>query len=324
MNYEYCWLRNRFLDKLITFYFTGQQRQCLDLIIRETYGRQLSTAKLPQREFAKRTGIAKRSVTRVLKELEKHRIIHCLRLKPRQPVEYRINENYHEWQKIDNKKTSTVRNPDTSTVRNPDTSTVRNPDTSKNVLPINSFLKTRKKEIKNIVFNTTSTILHNPGEKEFSFFSSIQKILDRLNNKLGSQVFRPGNYHTETMLMELFTNGFTEQDCMDVIDEKARQWLDSETFRKNLRPKTLFSQANFEGYLQEARFRQQQSQQPITATQPDLPAVGEMPTPEQFEDIKNRLRKLGIGAKGLDDNPESREERLQRLRAQAEKLRAEN
>lgn len=75
-----------------------------------------------------------------------------------------------------------------------------------------------------------------------------QYIIDNLNGKTGR------NYRvtdkTRRLIRARINEGFTEEDFLKVIDNKARDWLNDQKMSQYLRPETLFG-TKFEGYLQE-------------------------------------------------------------------------
>ena len=75
-----------------------------------------------------------------------------------------------------------------------------------------------------------------------------QYIIDNLNGKTGR------NYRvtdkTRKLIKARINEGFTEEDFLKVIDNKARDWLNDQKMSQYLRPETLFG-TKFEGYLQE-------------------------------------------------------------------------
>jgi len=86
--------------------------------------------------------------------------------------------------------------------------------------------------------NTKSIIqLNNTQEKE---------IVAYLNQRTGKQ-FRKGS-NIQARLQE----GYTMEDFKYVIDIKVHEWLHNEKMAKYLTPKTLFAEANFDRYLNQA------------------------------------------------------------------------
>ena len=76
-----------------------------------------------------------------------------------------------------------------------------------------------------------------------------EQIINYLNDKAGKN-FKHTTEANKRLINGRYNDGYTLEDFMKVIDNKVSQWkgTDSEMY---LRPKTLFSPSNFEGYLNE-------------------------------------------------------------------------
>ena len=81
------------------------------------------------------------------------------------------------------------------------------------------------------------------------FGNDIQKIIEHLNKKTGKR-FRASGAISSTIQARLKA-GATAEECVAVIDCKAKEWLYDPEFKQYLRPKTLFSKTNFENYIGE-------------------------------------------------------------------------
>ena len=84
----------------------------------------------------------------------------------------------------------------------------------------------------------------------------IQTILRHLNDLTGS-AFRwagPSGRATKhaQLVRDVLRQGYTVAQCIQVIEAKARQWLQDDKMRQYLRPSTLFRLSKFETYLDEA------------------------------------------------------------------------
>ncbi len=75
------------------------------------------------------------------------------------------------------------------------------------------------------------------------------EILDYLNSVTQSK-FRPIKSNL-SKISALFKAGFTKEEMMEVIQLKTVQWKNNPVMAGYLRPKTLFSQSNFENYVNE-------------------------------------------------------------------------
>lgn len=80
----------------------------------------------------------------------------------------------------------------------------------------------------------------------------VKEITDYLNTTCRTN-FSPQADYLRRLVKARWNEGYRLEDFKAVIDAKARQWLTDPKMVKYLRPKTLFSASNFDGYLQEAR-----------------------------------------------------------------------
>ena len=81
----------------------------------------------------------------------------------------------------------------------------------------------------------------HPHEKE------IREIISYLNERVGGR-YSPKTAETVKLLSGRLNDEYTVEDCKDVIDIKAKEWMGTE-MEKFLRPRTLFAPSNFENYL---------------------------------------------------------------------------
>lgn len=75
----------------------------------------------------------------------------------------------------------------------------------------------------------------------------IAEIVEYLNQKTGAK-YRPNTENTKKHINARLDEGYTVDDFKTVIDKKCSEWLNT-TYKKYLRPETLFRPANFEAYL---------------------------------------------------------------------------
>lgn len=80
----------------------------------------------------------------------------------------------------------------------------------------------------------------------------IKRIVDHLNLMCGTN-YRPNGKDTKEKINARLEEGFTEDDCIRVIDNMVQAWGNDERMRQYLRPSTLFAQSKFEGYLNRAQ-----------------------------------------------------------------------
>jgi uncharacterized phage protein (TIGR02220 family) len=72
------------------------------------------------------------------------------------------------------------------------------------------------------------------------------EIIDYLNEKTGKN-FRPGAIKTRDLIHARYGEGFTLEDFKRVLDLKSVEWQSDPTWKKFLRPETLFG-TKFEAY----------------------------------------------------------------------------
>jgi phage replication O-like protein O len=102
---------NELLDALTKCRIGPAQRQCLDYIIRKTFGWHKTSDGIPLTQFYKATGIEKRNVIRCLKSLENRNII-VLGSENKRWKTYQINTRYKTWKKLE--KRQSQKNPGNS------------------------------------------------------------------------------------------------------------------------------------------------------------------------------------------------------------------
>lgn len=93
------------LEALIRYRIPGEQRQCLDFIIRKTYGYNKKEDRISNSQFVESTGLNKANVCRALRELSKKKLI--IKNDNTVPTTYRFNKHYSEWEQL-SKKTTVV------------------------------------------------------------------------------------------------------------------------------------------------------------------------------------------------------------------------
>jgi phage replication O-like protein O len=101
-------IANDILEKLICFRVPGEQRQCLDFIIRKTFGWNETWIMISIKQFADATGLAKPSVIRALKKLEQQKIIIVKNQDGMSAKTYRINKHFDLWKAGVSRKANSV------------------------------------------------------------------------------------------------------------------------------------------------------------------------------------------------------------------------
>jgi uncharacterized phage protein (TIGR02220 family) len=104
--------------------------------------------------------------------------------------------------------------------------------------------------------NTNKNVKNDKNEKEIIPYS---EIILYLNKKTGKN-FSSKSDANKKLISGRFSEGRTLEDFKSVIDLKCKQWLDNPDMNKYLRPATLFSQKNFENYVNEKQPVQQAKQ----------------------------------------------------------------
>ena len=109
--------------------------------------------------------------------------------------------------------------------------------------------QTDNKQITNEQQTDNKQITTNKNVKNIKNEKNIycaDEVIDYLNSKTGSS-YRHSNSARKHILGRL-NEGFTVQDCKDVIDKKCMDWKGTD-YEKYLVPDTLFRPSNFEKYL---------------------------------------------------------------------------
>jgi uncharacterized phage protein (TIGR02220 family) len=87
------------------------------------------------------------------------------------------------------------------------------------------------------------------SEKPESTKSESIEVLQFLNTK-ASRNYRPTDVNLQLIKARL-KEGYTAQDCKQVIAKKCREWLPDDKMREYLRPATLFNREKFNQYIGE-------------------------------------------------------------------------
>jgi len=91
----YTKIANEIMDALIAFRIPGEERQCLDFILRKTYGYNKKEDIISNSQFVKATGLHKASVHRSIKSLIEKNIVS--KIANNYIPTYRFNKNYKTW-----------------------------------------------------------------------------------------------------------------------------------------------------------------------------------------------------------------------------------
>jgi phage replication O-like protein O len=107
----YTAIANEIMEALARFRIPGEQHQCLDHILRMTYGWNRKEAKISLSDFAKATNIQRTHVYRALKNLQEKKLINVTKKGNRETITYEFNKNYEEWVALPKKITGKGREP---------------------------------------------------------------------------------------------------------------------------------------------------------------------------------------------------------------------
>ncbi len=91
----YTKIANEIMDALIKFRIPGEERQCLDFIIRKTYGYNKKEDMISNSQFVAATGIKKGNVSRAIKNLISKNIV--IKNDNKRIPSYRFNKFYKQW-----------------------------------------------------------------------------------------------------------------------------------------------------------------------------------------------------------------------------------
>jgi len=101
----YTRIANELLDALIKYRIPGEQRQCLDVIIRKTYGFNKKRDSIALSQFVEMTGINKPAVVRAIQGLLSKKIIHIIKKDNKPAHIYEFNKHYKQWTPLSKKIT---------------------------------------------------------------------------------------------------------------------------------------------------------------------------------------------------------------------------
>lgn len=97
---------------------------------------------------------------------------------------------------------------------------------------------------------TTLTNCPDPSDKAEKYSAEINEIVAYLNEKTQSS-YRTSTGNTRKHIVARLKQCYTVADFKYVIDVKCAEWLNDPKMAQYLRPETLFTERNFENYLQQ-------------------------------------------------------------------------
>ena len=96
----------------------------------------------------------------------------------------------------------------------------------------------------------TLTNCPDPSDREEKYSAEINEIVAYLNEKTQSS-YRTSTANTRKHIVARLKQCYTVADFKHVIDVKCAEWLNDPKMAQYLRPETLFTERNFENYLQQ-------------------------------------------------------------------------
>ena len=99
----YTAIANEIMDALIKYRIPGEQRQCLDYIIRKTYGFNKKEDMISNSQFVRATGLNKSHICRAINGLIDKNIV--AKKGNKHIPSYRFNKNYNQWKVLPKKVT---------------------------------------------------------------------------------------------------------------------------------------------------------------------------------------------------------------------------
>jgi len=225
----YTMIANEILDALCKFRIPGEQRQCLDFVLRKTYGFKKSEDQISNGQFCVATGLTKGNVSRAIKWLSEKQLV--IKNDNTKIPTYRFNKNYSEWLLL-SKKQPVIKKA-TVVIKNDNKLLSKVMDTKEKKETIQ-----KKKET-----TLSGCVAPDPVP--------VKKIVEILNTHCRSS-FKASTQATVRHIKARWREGWRESDFEEVISFKVGQWLTDPKMSQYLRPETLFGN-KFEGYLTAAR-----------------------------------------------------------------------
>ena len=94
----YTKIANEILDALCRFRIPGEQRQCLDVIFRKTYGFNKKLDEISNSQFCTATGLNKANVCRAIKQLVVKKVV--VKSDNKRTATYCFNKNFEQWKQL--------------------------------------------------------------------------------------------------------------------------------------------------------------------------------------------------------------------------------
>lgn len=114
----YTALANEIIEALAHIRISGEEMQCLWVILRKTYGWQKKLDGIAHSQFVLMTGLKKQNANRALKHLKEKNLITVIKNDDSQIITYGLNKDYSQWKPLSKK--ITVINIDKTVIKNDD------------------------------------------------------------------------------------------------------------------------------------------------------------------------------------------------------------
>jgi phage replication O-like protein O len=228
---DYFKVKNDWFDALIKIRLPGTERQCLDFIIRKTYGWQKKEADISNKEFCEATGLLKQNVYNSLKSLKERNLIEVIKNDYKLKPSYSFNKYFKSWdiKKLKIKKKVIKSNYKSNQIQLP--KVIKSNYKSKVVPIIGKTIKDNKDTPPNPLISNRN-----------GYPKKARAVLRYLNRKKGSR------YKDFSFVIPRLKEGGTVKECIQIINNK----MADEYFQKNPRylcPETLFRKSHWDKYL---------------------------------------------------------------------------
>lgn len=199
----YTKIANELLDALIAYRLPGEQRQCLDVIFRKTYGYQKKQDAISLSQFVNMTGLKKPAVCRAIAGLLSKKIITIIKKDNAPAHVYEIVKDFTTWEPLSKKITLSKK---IINVNKKD-----NPSLSKKSTTKENTTKERKKE----------------GEKVSPYTSFVEKFNEYATKEFGKTAPKQSKKQieaSETTIKRLVEiDNFTFEYVQDVLRWVAKK-----------------------------------------------------------------------------------------------------
>ena len=279
----YTRIANELFEAMIVSGIPSANRKVLDTIIRYTYGYNKKTNFVSMENFRVLTGLRAPNVCRCISELVKANVIVVIRKD--KIVEYGVNKDYSSWlcfrrrydwrsglsTRITHVVSDSTRNglqPELSTgITDTELSTgITNIiHTDNDIIPTdNNFILTDNNSVvsgnngnglqhlKTTLKTTLKTKDNTPPKPRIKkeFTEEITSVIDFFNSLTDSRLLVKAKGNRIPIKARL-RDGYTVEDCKQVIKNKWEQWGQDDKMYKYVRIVTLFSPTHFDAYLNE-------------------------------------------------------------------------